>query len=98
MNNLSKLVKTKTRQLYHYLFEFDQEKLSLHGQSSDVLLSNLQQGLLHRDFVLLTFANDTCLIGQITKRVSTGRFVFKEYGQNMFWLIDVDDLFRVDLG
>ncbi|WEV36349.1 hypothetical protein [Lactobacillus sp. ESL0677] len=90
-------MKNSLKKIYHYLFTYDDDKLSIYNQAYRHILTTLNFALLHRDFVMITYPNDTSEIGQIVKRVSTGRFILRSNDRKILTIIDVSNIFRIDL-
>lgn len=97
MTNLLIKIKQPLQKAYHYLFEYDFDRMSIPGQFSNKILADLSYALLHRAFVMITYNDASTDIGQITKRISAGRFIFRLSNSNLIKIIDLDDVFRVDL-
>lgn len=85
------------KKVYHYLFEYDEDRLSIYGQFCGKILAYLSYALLHRAYVLLTYQDGSTEIGQITKRLSAGRFVLRSEDKKILKIVDLNDIFRVDL-
>ncbi len=90
-------MKNSLKRIYHYLFDYDEDKLSIYNQFHSEILSLLNYALLHRAYVLLRYQDGSSEIGQIIKRVSTGRFAFRTTNQKLIKVIDLDNIFRIDL-
>lgn len=90
-------MKNSLKKIYHYFFDYDEEKLSIYNQYQNEILSSLSFALLHRAYVLISYQNGTSEIGQITKQVSAGRFILRSINKKLIKIIDIDTIFRVDL-
>ncbi|WEV50487.1 hypothetical protein OZX69_05860 [Lactobacillus sp. ESL0731] len=90
-------MKNSLKKIYHYLFTYDDDRLSIYNQAYRHILTALNFALLHRDFVMITYPNDTSEIGQIVKRVSAGRFILRSNDRKILKIIDVSNIFRIDL-
>lgn len=53
--NEVKLMKNPFKKVYHYLFEYDNDKLSIYNQYYGEIISTLEFALLHHAFVLLSY-------------------------------------------
>ena len=91
------LMKNSFKKVYHYLFEYDNDKLSIYNQYYSEILSTLEFALLHHAFVLLSYQDGSSEIGQITKQISPGKFVLSSMNKKLLRIIDLDTIFRVDL-
>lgn len=90
-------MKNSLKRIYHYLFEYDEEKLSIYNQYHSEILFSLEYAILHRAYVLLSYQDGTSEIGQITKRISAGRFILRSTNCKLLKVVDLDSIFRVDL-
>ncbi|WP_317636945.1 hypothetical protein [Lactobacillus xylocopicola] len=90
-------MKNTLKKIYHYLFAYDDEKLSIYSQYQHEILTMLDRAMLYRVDVLLSYRDGRCEIGQITKRLSVGRFVLRSANQKLLHVVDLDDIFRIDL-
>lgn len=90
-------MKNSLKKIYHYFFEYDDEKLSIYSQYQNEILASLNYALIRRAYVLLNYHDGSSEIGQITKRLSAGRFVLRTTNQKLIKVIDLDNVFRVDL-
>lgn len=97
MNNLAIKIKTPFKKAYHYLFEYDLNRMSIYGQFSGKILAYVSFAILHHAFVMITYPDGQTEIGQITHRVSAGRFVLRSSDEKILKIIDLDDIFRIDL-
>lgn len=95
--NLVNKIKAPLQHAYHYLFEYDIDRMSIYGQISGKILAYLSFAILHHAFVMITYADGSFDIGQISKRLSAGRFILKINDSNLLKIVDLDDIFRVDL-
>lgn len=86
------------KQVYHYLFSYDEEKLTTYGQPGYVILNLLQKALLEQDFVLITYTDGDSELGKITQRLDDGRFVLRGLDGKLLRVLNFDTLFKVDLG
>jgi hypothetical protein len=96
---VTNLVKEKVQAAYHYLFQYDRDRLSLFSQNNAKILRRLSQAYQESAFVLITYQNGKNEIGQITKQLSISRFVLRNLNHNdkMLKIVDLNDIFRVDL-
>ncbi len=90
-------MKNSLKKIYHYLFDYDIDKLSIYDQYHSEILSSLEFALLHRAYVLLRYQDGTSEIGQVIKHISAGRFALRTTKQKLIKVIDLDNIFRVDL-
>lgn len=97
MTNLVTKIQSPLKKAYHYLFEYNVERMSIDGQFSGKVLALLSFAILHRAFVMITYPDGQTEIGQITRRLSAGRFLLKSSDAKVLKIIDLDDIFRIDL-
>ncbi|WP_051237948.1 hypothetical protein [Lactobacillus psittaci] len=97
MFKVAKNIKDQFSHAYHYLFSYDSEKLAIYSQSNTGILVRLGSALLKRNIILIRFANGHTAIGVIIKRVSRHRFVLADYDHKVYRIVNVNDIFRVDL-
>ncbi|MCH3904561.1 MAG: hypothetical protein LKF01_05730 [Lactobacillus sp.] len=97
MTNLLQTASTECKRLYNYLFTYDPKRLSTYSQPKQRILVLLTKALLHKQPVLLTYPNGHSEIGYVTKRISAGRFLFLTHQQQLLRLLDLEDIFRLDL-
>lgn len=97
MNNLALKIKKPLKKAYHYLFEYDPDRMSIYEQLPGEILAFLSYAILHHAFVMITYPDASVEIGQITRRLSAGRFVLRSSDAKVLKIIDLDDIFRVDL-
>lgn len=90
-------MKNSLKKIYHYLFAYDEDKLSIYSQFHREIISSLNYALLNRAYVLLSYQDGSSEIGQIIKRISIGRFVLRSTDCKLLKVIDMDSIFRVDL-
>ena len=87
----------KLKKAYQYLFEYNTDKLCIYSQFNGIILARLSYAILHKNYILITFQNGSYEIGQIPKRISIGRFVLRDIDRKILRIVDIDDIFRVDL-
>ena len=97
MTNFLQTARQAGKQLYHYLFSYDPERLTTYSQAKQQILQRLTQALLHRWPILLTYPNGQTEIGYVTRRVSAGRFLFLTHDRHLLRLVDLEAIFRIDL-
>ena len=97
MINITYFLSTQLRKAYHYLFECITDKLSIYSQFNGKILARISYAILHKNFILITFQDGSHEIGQISKRISIGRFVLRDVDKKILRIVDIDDIFRVDL-
>ncbi|KRL19437.1 hypothetical protein FD39_GL000957 [Lactobacillus amylolyticus DSM 11664] len=97
MNNLVAKIKSPIKRAYHYLSEYDFDRMSIDGQIAGKILAYLSYAILHHVFVMITYYDGHTDIGQISRRLSAGRFVFLCSDNKILKIVDLDDIFRVDL-
>ncbi|MFC2694805.1 MAG: hypothetical protein ACFN0Y_02170 [Lactobacillus sp.] len=85
------------KQVYHYLFSYDEAKLTTYGQQDYVMLNLLRQALLEQAFVLVTYKDGQSDLGKITQRLDDGRFVLRGLDGKLLRVLNWDRLFKVDL-
>lgn len=90
-------MKNSLKKIYHYLFDYDDDRLSIYNQFHSEILSSLQYALLHRAYALISYQDGSSEIGQITNQVSAGRFVLRSADCKLLKVIDLDNIFRIDL-
>lgn len=90
-------MKNSLKKIYHYLFAYDEDKLSIYSQFHNEILSSLHYALLQRAYALISYQDGTSEIGQITRQISAGRFVLRSADCKLLKIIDLDNIFRVDL-
>lgn len=95
--NFLQTVSCGCKEAYHYLFAYDPRRLTTYSQSKQKILRLLSQALLHRLPVLLTYPDGKSEIGYVSKRLSAGRFLFLTHQAHLLRLIDLEDVFRLDL-
>ena len=96
-NLVNKIITRPIQKAYHYLFEYDFNRISIKGQYTNKIVRYLSYALLYRTYVMITYPDCSTDIGQITKKISAGRFVLKTHDGNVLKIIDLDDIFRIDL-
>ncbi|UXN11235.1 hypothetical protein [Lactobacillus amylovorus] len=87
----------KLKKAYHHLFEYNTDKLCIYSQFNGIILARLSYAILHKNYILITFQDGSYEIGQILKRISIGRFVLRDIDRKILRIVDIDDIFRVDL-
>ena len=90
------LMKNSLKKIYHYFFDYDEDKLSIYSQYYYEILTDLNSALLHRSYVLVSYQDGTSEIGQIIKRISAGRFILRLENKKLIKIVDIDTIFRVD--
>ena len=90
-------MKNSLKKLCHYFFDYDDEKLSIYSQYNYEILAKLNSALLGRSYVLISYQDGTNEIGQIINRISAGRFVLRSVNKKIIKIIDLDNIFRIDL-
>ena len=85
------------KKAFHYLFAYDEDRLTLRGDSLVVNLAKLQLAFLQRQYLLVTLNDGSWRVGKITKRISPGRFVFRDADNKIFYLLDINDILTVEL-
>lgn len=90
LNNYSKLI-------YNYFFTYNIDKLTTFAQDPGKIIRILEHALFHKEFILLTYQNGKTEIGQLIKRTSAGRFVLDSYDNNIIRIIDLNDIFNVEV-
>ncbi|WP_308876191.1 hypothetical protein, partial [Lactobacillus delbrueckii] len=61
------------KKAFHYLFAYDEDRLTLRGDSLAVKLAKLQLAFLKRQYLLVTLNDGSWRVGKITKRISPSR-------------------------
>lgn len=97
MTNLAAILKRPIKRAYHYLFSYDPERMAINGQYNGKILAYLSLALLKHAFVMITYPDASTEIGQITRRLSAGRFVLRSSDEKILKIVDLDDIFRIDL-
>jgi hypothetical protein len=85
------------KKVYHYLFSYDEDKLTTYGQAGYVMLQLLQKALLSQAFVLVTYKDGQSDLGKITQRLDDGRFVLRGLDGKLLSVLNPNRLFKVDL-
>ncbi|MDF7638729.1 hypothetical protein PT285_04875 [Lactobacillus sp. ESL0791] len=96
LNSFTTTITKPLKKLYHYLFSYDEDKLSIYGQDGSKILAKLSFALLHKPYILLTYQDGSSDIGQIIKRLSPHRFVFRLDEQKILKIVNVKEILRVD--
>ena len=90
-------MKNSLKKLCHYFFDYDYEKLSIYSQYNYEILTELNRAILGRSYVLISYQDGTSEIGQIINRISAGRFILRSVNKKIIKIIDIDNIFRIDL-
>ena len=85
------------KKAFHYLFAYDEDRLTLRGDSLAVNLAKLQLAFLKRQYLLVTLNDGSWWVGKITKWISPSRFVFSDADNKIFYLLDINDILTVEL-
>ncbi|GHV98406.1 hypothetical protein lacNasYZ03_13440 [Lactobacillus nasalidis] len=85
------------KKAFHYLFAYDEDRLTIRGDSLTINLAKLHLAFLKRQYLLITLNDGSWQVGKITKRVSASRFVFRDADSKIFYLLDVNDILTVEL-
>lgn len=96
--NLQHKLNTYAKQAYDHFFEYNLDKLTTFGQEPGRIIRKLEQALFYRQFVLITYQNGTTEIGQIVSRSTSGRFILRSHDHQLYRIIDLNDLFNIELG
>lgn len=94
---MTNFLENQFKKAYHYLFEYDTEKLSIYGQFSAKILAYLTYAILHKNYIMITYRDGSNEIGKVSKRLSAGRFVLSNIDQKILRIVDIDDIFRIDI-
>ncbi|MEB3364558.1 hypothetical protein SDC49_16440 [Lactobacillus sp. R2/2] len=89
-------MKNSLRKIYHYFFDYDEDRLSIYSQYNYEVLDALNKALMQHSFVLISYQDGLSEIGQITGRVSAGRYVLRSANKKIIKIIDLDSIFRID--
>ena len=89
-------MKNSLKKIYHYFFDYDEDKLSIYSQYYYEILTDLNSALLHRSYILVSYQDGTSEIGQIIKRISAGRFILRLENKKLIKIVDIDTIFRID--
>lgn len=94
---MTNFLEKQFKKAYRYLFEYNTDKLSIYSQFSGKILAYLTYAILHKNYLMITYRDGTSEIGKISKRLSAGRFVLSDIDQKILRIVDIDDIFRIDL-
>ena len=89
-------MKNSLRKIYHYFFDYDEDRLSIYSQYNYEVLAALNKALMQHSFVLISYQDGLSEIGQIRGRVSAGRYVLRSANKKIIKIIDLDSIFRID--
>lgn len=95
--NLLKSLNNYSKKIYNYLFTYNINKLTTFAQDPGKIIRILEHALFHKEYILLTYQNGKTEIGQLIKRTSAGRFVLDSYDNNIIRIIDLNDIFNVEI-
>lgn len=63
MINMTIFLTTQLKKAYHYLFEYNTDKLSIYSQFNGKILARMSYAILHKNFILITFQDGSHEIG-----------------------------------
>lgn len=97
---LNNPLKKNLIKIYNYLFSYDPDKLSIWSLAERQKADRLEKALLERKFILIYDRKGKAEIGQLIKQISVSRYIFKSKDSQgkILKIIDLSDIFRVDLG
>lgn len=96
-NVLQQKVSSYAKKIYNHFFEYDLDTLTTYAQEPGIIIRILEEALFYRYFVLITYQNGTTEIGQIVGRTSAGRFILRSEDHKLYRIIDLSDLFNIEI-
>lgn len=99
--NLAKAFQSKinsyTKKIYQHFFEYNMDLLTTYGQAPAKIIRILEHALFYREFVLITYQDGSTEIGQLVGRTSSGRFILRSHDHKLYHIIDLADLFNIEV-
>ncbi|CCI81928.1 hypothetical protein [Lactobacillus hominis] len=90
-------INSYAKHAYHHFFDYNLDALTTYAQSPAKIIRILEHALFYREFVLITYQNGTTEIGQLVGRTSSGRFILRSHDHKMYHIIDLGDLFNIEV-
>ena len=90
-------MKNSLKKIYHYLFDYDNNKPDGTNQYSSEILTLLTMAMHNQKYVLVTFQDGQSEIGQVNQQLSAQKFILRSTNQKLLHIVDINYLIRVDL-